>query len=193
MFLKLYFFQVCFSDKSASEHKLHCCSVSSDCDLNTLPIPPGPPTSRPPSSRSIHPQTDFDTLSEKYWGEILERTVSSNSLQALQRSYNQNNVTTIPPNVVEQYHQLGCFQSSVIDLSNGYYNPQQMHGTLRPFQKKSSEDQAKLNQNYLQQQSRQYFQQNELINKKLVSNFSNSEPHLCEHYMHDINCAKNKL
>ncbi|XP_057652217.1 trace amine-associated receptor 1 [Diorhabda carinulata] len=30
---------------------------------------------------------DFDGLSEKYWGEILERTLSSSSLHALQRTY----------------------------------------------------------------------------------------------------------
>lgn len=45
-------------------------------------MPPGPPASRPP-------QTDLDGLSEKYWGDILERTVSSNSLHALQRIYGQ--------------------------------------------------------------------------------------------------------
>lgn len=45
---------------------------------------PGPPQSQPPSSIA-QLQCDYDTLSEKYWGEILERTVSSNSLQTLQQ------------------------------------------------------------------------------------------------------------
>lgn len=30
---------------------------------------------------------DIECLAEKYWGEILERTLSSNSLHALQRTY----------------------------------------------------------------------------------------------------------
>lgn len=47
-------------------------------------MPPGPPTSRPPETMIQH-HTDYDTLSEKYWGEILERTVSSSSLQTLQQ------------------------------------------------------------------------------------------------------------
>lgn len=47
-------------------------------------MPPGPPTSRPPETLIQH-HTDYDTLSEKYWGEILERTVSSSSLQTLQQ------------------------------------------------------------------------------------------------------------
>lgn len=47
-------------------------------------MPPGPPTSQPPEQLIQH-QSDYDTLSEKYWGEILERTVSSSSLQTLQQ------------------------------------------------------------------------------------------------------------
>ncbi|CAG9864093.1 unnamed protein product [Phyllotreta striolata] len=48
------------------QHQPHCCSN----------MEPG------------HTQgCDFDGLSEKYWGEILERTLSSNSLHALPRSY----------------------------------------------------------------------------------------------------------
>lgn len=33
------------------------------------------------------PGCDLEGLSEKYWGEILERTLSSSSLHALQRAY----------------------------------------------------------------------------------------------------------
>lgn len=50
-------------------------------------MPPLPPTSRPPP-------TDIETLSEKYWGDILERTVSSNSLHLLQRTYGQQPYNT---------------------------------------------------------------------------------------------------
>ncbi|KAJ8942257.1 hypothetical protein NQ314_010111 [Rhamnusium bicolor] len=47
----------------------HCCSNSSSTALG-------------------HTQgCDLEGLSEKYWGEILERTLSSSSLHALQRAY----------------------------------------------------------------------------------------------------------
>ncbi|GJQ86299.1 hypothetical protein Trydic_g8995 [Trypoxylus dichotomus] len=57
-----------FFCKKKEARPQHCCSNS--------------------SSGQIHHQQgcDFEGLSEKYWGEILERTLSSNSLQALQRS-----------------------------------------------------------------------------------------------------------
>lgn len=74
-------------------HKFNKYSVSSECDINGLPLPPAPPISRPPSSL-IQAQSDYDTLSEKYWGEILERTVSSSSLQTLQRTYDQSIINT---------------------------------------------------------------------------------------------------
>jgi hypothetical protein len=40
---------------------------------------------------------DLEGLSEKYWGEILERTVSSNSLQRLQRVYGHTHPVPPPP------------------------------------------------------------------------------------------------
>ncbi|CAD7089337.1 unnamed protein product [Hermetia illucens] len=72
------------------DHKSHCCNIISECDQLSLPLPPGPPSVR----RSDQHQTtvirpDIEGLSEKYWGEILERTVSSNSLHALQKTYGQ--------------------------------------------------------------------------------------------------------
>ncbi|XP_075222398.1 trace amine-associated receptor 8c isoform X2 [Lycorma delicatula] len=49
---------------------MHCCSTGA-----SIPLPV-------PANRA-----DFEGMSEKHWGEILERTVSSNSLQAMQRVY----------------------------------------------------------------------------------------------------------
>lgn len=57
-------------NKGKIQHQ-HCCSNNSS------------------SGGIIHMQgCDFEGLSEKYWGEILERTLSSNSLHALQKAYN---------------------------------------------------------------------------------------------------------
>lgn len=130
------------------------------------------------------PHTDFDTLSEKYWGEILERTMSSSSLQALQRSHSEHNANecTIADSVAEQYHQLGCFKCSANDLSNGYHylrHQQFTNGTLRATHKHDK---------FIDKQTRMLQK-----NNTNLANFSNSEPHLCDHYIHDINCAKNEL
>lgn len=45
-------------------------------------MPPAPPKCHPPRTAS-----DVERMSEKYWGEILERTLSSTSLHALQQSF----------------------------------------------------------------------------------------------------------
>ena len=143
------FRQCCGREPSSTEHKSRCCSVSSECDPVALPMPPGPQSSRPP-------RHDFEAISEKYWGEILERTVSSSSLQALQRTYGQHHLHS-------NHHQ--SHKTSVIDLNNSHGNchnsKQQMHDGI-------------------------------VTGGTNLSNFSNSEPRLCEHYHHDINCAKNK-
>ncbi|XP_068083217.1 trace amine-associated receptor 8c [Anabrus simplex] len=62
--------------------KARCCSTSSS----------GLATHQMTAGRS-----DFEGLSEKYWGEILERTVSSNSLQTLQRVYGHPYPIPPPP------------------------------------------------------------------------------------------------
>ncbi|RZF46829.1 hypothetical protein LSTR_LSTR008061 [Laodelphax striatellus] len=51
-------------------HHQHCCPSAGSIPMT---VPP--------------PRADFEGMSEKHWGEILERTVSSNSLQAMQRVY----------------------------------------------------------------------------------------------------------
>lgn len=55
--------------------------MSLECD-HEIPLPPLPKMIA--STISGNNTTDYDGLSEKYWGEILERTFSSNSLHALQ-------------------------------------------------------------------------------------------------------------
>lgn len=112
------------------------------------------------TSLSNTQRTDFDRLSEKYWGEILERTLSSNSLHALQRNYghgarNSNNI---------HYSRSSIHQNN----NNNDHNPSNLLSNNNNF--------SDLNLN------------------KTESNlyYSNSEPRLCEHDLHDINCAKNK-
>lgn len=142
------------SDATTDSNKSRCSSVSSECDPIALPMPPGPPASRPPPSR-----LDFETLSEKYWGEILERTVSSSSLQALQRAYGHQRA--------QHTTELGLHKSSVLDLNNG------MGGDISSGRGDGGH----------------YHNHQTAVN---LSNFSSSEPRLCEHFHHDINCAKSK-
>lgn len=49
-----------------------------------MPMPPAPPKSHHPRPTA----SDIERMSEKYWGEILERTLSSTSLHRLQQSFN---------------------------------------------------------------------------------------------------------
>lgn len=65
----LYFQFFCKKSKEHKSHQQHCCSNSSSGAI------------------AHNPGCDFEGLSEKYWGEILERTLSSSSLYALQRAY----------------------------------------------------------------------------------------------------------
>ncbi|KAJ9598181.1 hypothetical protein L9F63_011143, partial [Diploptera punctata] len=60
--------------------KARCCSTTSTTQTTTT-----------------LPRADLEGLSEKYWGEILERTVSSNSLQRLQRVYGHHHALPPPP------------------------------------------------------------------------------------------------
>ncbi|PSN32542.1 hypothetical protein C0J52_28488, partial [Blattella germanica] len=63
--------------KETFSGKVRCCSSNS----STM----GQVQTTYPMTSGSH--EDFDGFNEKYWGEILERTVSSNSLQKLQKIY----------------------------------------------------------------------------------------------------------
>ncbi|XP_065340301.1 trace amine-associated receptor 1-like isoform X1 [Cloeon dipterum] len=68
---------LCRRSAAATPRRTHCCS-----SLAQVPAVAGA-TLRAGGG-------DAEGISEKYWGEILERTVSSNSLQALQRIYGRS-------------------------------------------------------------------------------------------------------
>ena len=68
--------------------KTRCCGSSSN-GASATPAP------HPMSSGT---KCDLEGLSEKYWGEILERTVSSNSLQRLQKVYGHSYALPARPN-----------------------------------------------------------------------------------------------
>ncbi|KAM8713240.1 hypothetical protein ACLKA7_013540 [Drosophila subpalustris] len=109
---------------------------------------------------------DIEGLSEKYWGEILERTVSSGNLHAMQK--------TFPHFPYHQHSGIGVHGQHVHQV----HQPQQHQTTS--FSKHSD---LHLNISTSAQEA----------TAAELSKFSTSEPKLCEHLFHDANCAKNKL
>lgn len=95
-------------------------------------MPPGPPTSRPPETMIQH-HTDYDTLSEKYWGEILERTVSSSSLQTLQqRTYSTTTDQQQKPSMAGNGQQVIEYMFFCFILSS-FLSTSRFHFLCRPF------------------------------------------------------------
>lgn len=111
---------------------------------------------------------DIEGLSEKYWGEILERTVSSGNLHAMQKSF---------PHF--PYHQHSGVGVHVHQLHQPQQHQHQQHQTTS-FSKHSD---LHLNISSAAQEA----------TAAELSKFSTSEPKLCEHLFHDANCAKSKL
>ncbi|XP_054738919.1 uncharacterized protein LOC129245004 [Anastrepha obliqua] len=267
----------CFPTEDTPEHKSPCCHINSDFEITTLPLPPEPPTGRPPKgsnsgeaagdnngsecgnsssggggssrgggsgggggirggsvlgicarartnslSRSASQQArknpniscsnsshghhghshhvgggggggvgggglsftsvrpDIEGLSEKYWGEILERTVSSGSLHALTKSFPH-----AAPHHYYAHHQPPHQQAL----------PPHTTTMTTSFSKHSE-----LNLNLaLAEHERHAAALHDAsngaggaLNAYELSKFSSSEPKLCEHIYHDANCAKNK-
>jgi len=138
---------------------VHCCSMNMECD-HEIPLPPLPKmVANRPSTITGNSQrstfTDFDGLSEKYWGEILERTFSSNSLH--------------------QHHQQQQQQ----------HHHQHNHNAMLNSSSSSNNKHHYLTNNTA-------FSDINLHKSDTNLYYSNSEPRLCEHDLHDINCAKNR-
>ncbi|KAH8384772.1 hypothetical protein KR093_007881 [Drosophila rubida] len=106
---------------------------------------------------------DIEGLSEKYWGEILERTVSSGNLHAMQKGFpyfhhHQHGH-------VHQVHQPQQHQTT----SFSKYSDLHLNISSAAHDATATEAAAELGK------------------------FSTSEPKLCEHLFHDAHCAKSKL
>ncbi|KAH8346380.1 hypothetical protein KR084_008731 [Drosophila pseudotakahashii] len=113
---------------------------------------------------------DIEGLSEKYWGEILERTVSSGNLSAMQKS-------NLPPHLP--------YTTTTHHLVHQLHQPQQHHHQQTTSFSKASDLQLNLNLS-------------QAATAAELGKFSNSEPKLCEHLFHhdyaeDVILAKNQL
>uniref|UniRef100_A0A1A9WXJ0 G-protein coupled receptors family 1 profile domain-containing protein n=1 Tax=Glossina brevipalpis TaxID=37001 RepID=A0A1A9WXJ0_9MUSC len=105
---------------------------------------------------------DIERLSEKYWGEILERTVSSNSLQAfMQKGY------TAP-----SYHQEAYTHPFGMTTFSEYCKLNMRGG--------EHEDGSVINST------------NVAVSDSDLNKFSTSEPKLSDCDVHDVYCAKSK-
>ena len=133
------------------DEKYCCSSISIECDHMTTTL--SMPAVSSCHSSSHHQRPDIE-CSEKYWGEILERTLSSNSIHALQRTYGHNT-----PRQHYNHHNYHNHSNSNVNSGDIF--------SIKPGTTNIKES-------------------------NLGLYHSNSEPELCEHDLHDINCAKNK-
>uniref|UniRef100_A0A1S4H6A2 G-protein coupled receptors family 1 profile domain-containing protein n=1 Tax=Anopheles gambiae TaxID=7165 RepID=A0A1S4H6A2_ANOGA len=161
----------CTGSRSSLEEK---CSISLEYDhqLTSLPLPPGPPPATICRSANQTPRPDVE-CSEKYWGDILERTFSTGSINTLHRLGNSSlpfvNRAPATQLAAVQYrceaHQHLMRNASSTSIGR------ERHGTVGSHYKDGA--------------------------NKDGSDFGvlyapGSDPQVCDHELHDINCAKNK-
>uniref|UniRef100_A0A182PUQ7 Uncharacterized protein n=1 Tax=Anopheles epiroticus TaxID=199890 RepID=A0A182PUQ7_9DIPT len=164
----------CTGSRSSLEEK---CSISLEYDhhLTSLPLPPGPPPATICRSANQTPRPDVE-CSEKYWGDILERTFSSGSVNTLHRLGSGSlpfvNRAPAPTHLPVQYrceahqhHLMRNASSTSIDKER--HSTGSSHYKDAPSAKDASDTFGTL---YA----------------------PGSDPQVCDHELHDINCAKNK-
>ncbi|XP_055536339.1 5-hydroxytryptamine receptor 1 isoform X2 [Wyeomyia smithii] len=162
----------CFSSRTSLDEK---CSISLEYGphMTPLPLPPGPPPPTICRSANHTPRPDIE-CSEKYWGDILERTFSSGSINTIHRGTASNSAVYNMhrhPHRVHQYH----YQHQ---LHNGNSNH---HSTNSIYKFPRDHD------------SDHYVDSGRDGEFTVIFPTTNSDPQMTgEHELHDINCAKNR-
>ncbi|EDW33293.1 GL20140 [Drosophila persimilis] len=171
----------CFPNEETPEHKSACCHINAnDFEITTLPVPPEPPASRPPgnnggggggtsSGASGALGTGAGGIGSSIGGSVLGICGRSRA-NSLSRSASQ------------------CIRSTMGGGHGHVHQPSanDAYPTMRP-------DIEGLSEKYW----------GEILERTLnlckdstsasdLGKFSNSEPKLCEHLFHDVNCAKSK-
>ncbi|XP_053688407.1 5-hydroxytryptamine receptor 1D [Sabethes cyaneus] len=162
----------CFSSRTSLDEK---CSINIDYDshMTPLPLPPGPPPATICRSANHTPRPDIEG-SEKYWGDILERTFSSGSINNIHRSTSTNSALY---NL--HRHQL---------RANEYHHQHQLHNGDSNHQSNNSI--YKFPHEY---DSDPYVASTKDGEFTVIFPTTNSDPQMTgEHELHDINCAKNR-
>ncbi|XP_052860781.1 5-hydroxytryptamine receptor 1D [Anopheles cruzii] len=161
--------------RSSLEEK---CSISLEYDhqLTSLPLPPGPPPATICRSALHTPRPDIE-CPEKYWGDILERTFSTGSVNTLHQR--MDNVAPL---------HFSNRQPSNCGLAHPqpqlHYRCEQHHQLMRNPSSTSIPEQDRSNGSGCYKD----------LDAELGGHFlgAGSQTLVCERELHDINCAKNK-
>ncbi|XP_039446393.1 trace amine-associated receptor 1 [Culex pipiens pallens] len=166
----------CTSSQTSLEEK---CSISLEYDhhLTTLPLPPGPPPVTICRSANHTPRPDIECTSERYWGDILERTFSSCSINALPRSNSSS----------AAYHQQQQHQTTTLHRHHHRQNGGGHHRSNNSIHKLSPGGE------HLCKEHRRPGTGSKESEFTVIFPTTNSDPQMsCERELHDINCAKNR-
>ncbi|XP_038112473.1 trace amine-associated receptor 1 [Culex quinquefasciatus] len=166
----------CTSSQTSLEEK---CSISLEYDhhMTTLPLPPGPPPATICRSANHTPRPDIECTSERYWGDILERTFSSCSINALPRSNSSS----------AAYHQQQQHQTTTLHRHHHRQNGGGHHRSNNSIHKLSPGGE------HLCKEHRRPGTGSKESEFTVIFPTTNSDPQMsCERELHDINCAKNR-
>uniref|UniRef100_A0A8D8ALR8 5-hydroxytryptamine receptor 1D n=1 Tax=Culex pipiens TaxID=7175 RepID=A0A8D8ALR8_CULPI len=169
----------CTSSQTSLEEK---CSISLEYDhtMTTLPLPPGPPPATICRSANHTPRPDIECTSERYWGDILERTFSSCSINALPRSNSGSSAAAA-------YHQQQQHQTTTLHRHHHRQNGGGHHRSNNSIHKLSSGGE------HLCKEHRRPGTGSKESEFTVIFPTTNSDPQMsCERELHDINCAKNR-
>ncbi|XP_065089728.1 trace amine-associated receptor 8c [Ochlerotatus camptorhynchus] len=157
----------CTSSQTSLDEKSSI-SLEYDQHMTTLPLPPGPPPATICRSTNHTPRPDIE-CPEKYWDDVLERTFSTGSINALHRSTSSSSTAYHQTTLHRHHHR------------HRHHHPQQHNGNGSNHHSsnsihKSTIEHGKDNSDFT-----------------VIFPTTNSDPAMsCEHELHDINCAKNR-
>ncbi|XP_035785223.1 5-hydroxytryptamine receptor 1D-like [Anopheles albimanus] len=173
----------CTGSQSSLEEK---CSISLEYDhqLTSLPpLPPGPPPATICRSAMHTPRPDIE-CSEKYWGDILERTYSTGSINTLHRMGG-----LVPLHFSSRQPSNRTLAHPQPQLSTQYHRCEQ-HPPQRLMRNQSS---TSIDKERCGGSTGGCYKEDGLdLGVHFRDPSQGSETQVCERELHDINCAKNK-
>ncbi|XP_049298396.1 5-hydroxytryptamine receptor 1A isoform X1 [Anopheles funestus] len=160
----------CTGSRSSLEEK---CSISLEYDhhLTSLPLPPGPPPATICRSANHTPRPDVE-CSEKYWGDILERTFSTGSINTLHRlgTTSLPFVNRAPVGHATLQYRCEAHQHLMRNASSTSIGKERFVTAATHYKDGTKDGASEFSAQYA----------------------PGSDPQVCDHELHDINCAKNK-
>uniref|UniRef100_A0A182K2W8 Uncharacterized protein n=1 Tax=Anopheles christyi TaxID=43041 RepID=A0A182K2W8_9DIPT len=160
----------CTGSQSSLEEK---CSISLEYDQHqtSLPMPPGPPPATICRSATQTPRPDVE-CSEKYWGDILERTFSTGSINTL--------------------HRLGTSSLPFVNRAPATHLPVQYHCEAHQHLMRNASS-TSIGKEHHSTLGSSHYKDGATDSSDFGTLYApGSDPQVCDHELHDINCAKNK-